>query len=199
MGEYYKLLGVSEDASADDIKKAFHRLALRHHPDLTQDTTAQSKFADISQAYNVLSDPQARAQYDLQRGQPLHGFPADAGNTMDPFYDSLRRHAEARHTGPKSSFWNTDGSWQENKEHWEQMKREAEGYKLRRQNMHERMVNAHAARVARGLAAQWPAHFGVTRQDVVAVSCFVASISFLGWFWTGQSVEAAAALPEPET
>lgn len=86
----------------------------------------------------------------------------------------------------------------ENKQHWEQLKREAEGYKLRRQNMHQRMVDAHASRVARGLAGQWPAQYGVTKQDIVAVSCFVASISFLGWFWTGKSVERVVAPAEPQ-
>lgn len=86
----------------------------------------------------------------------------------------------------------------ENKQHWEQLKREAEGYKLRRQNMHQRMVDAHASRVARGLAGQWPAQFGVTKQDIVAVSCFVASISFLGWFWTGTSVDGVVTSVESQ-
>lgn len=86
----------------------------------------------------------------------------------------------------------------QNKQHWEELKREAEGYKLRRQNMNQRMVNAHASRVARGLAGHWPAQFGIIKQDIVAVSCFVASMSFLGWYWAGQSVEAAVTPSEPE-
>lgn len=196
MEDYYRLLGVPEDASPDQIKKTFHRLALKHHPDLNSEEASRSKFAEISQAYNVLSDPKSRAEYDMRRRQPLPGF--DSVRSVDPIYETLRRHAQARYTGPRSSFWNSQDEWRENKQHWEQMKREAEGYKLRRQNMYQRMVDAHASRVARGLAGHWPAQYGITRQDVAVVSCFIASLSFLGWFWTGQSVEGVVAPVEPE-
>lgn len=77
--------------------------------DLNNDSASQSKFAEISQAYNVLSDPQARTQYDMRGSQPPHGF--DAGSTVDPIYETLRRYAEARQSGPRSTFWNTDTSW----------------------------------------------------------------------------------------
>ena len=59
--DYYKTLGVSKDASADDIKKAFRKLARTHHPDAGGD---EAKFKEINEAYEVLSDPQKRKMYD---------------------------------------------------------------------------------------------------------------------------------------
>ena len=65
MNEYYDLLGVSRDASQDDIKKAFRRLARDTHPDANpDDPEAEAKFRKIAEAYEVLSDPQRRGAYD---------------------------------------------------------------------------------------------------------------------------------------
>lgn len=62
---YYKILGVSESASEDEIKKAYRKLALKYHPDHNKgDKTAEAKFKEISEAYAVLSDPEKRKQYD---------------------------------------------------------------------------------------------------------------------------------------
>lgn len=63
--DYYKILGVSRDASLDDIKRAFRKLAQKYHPDRNPgDKTAEERFKDINEAYQVLSDPEKRAQYD---------------------------------------------------------------------------------------------------------------------------------------
>ena len=64
--DYYQILGVSRDASSDDIKKAFRQLALRYHPDRNPDDgeTAENKFKEINDAYGVLGDDQKRRQYD---------------------------------------------------------------------------------------------------------------------------------------
>lgn len=67
--DYYELLGLKKDASADDIKKAFRRLARKHHPDTGG---SEEKFKEINEAYEVLSDPEKRSQYD-QYGQYFGG------------------------------------------------------------------------------------------------------------------------------
>jgi DnaJ-class molecular chaperone len=59
---YYDILGVSKSASPDELKAAFRKLAKEHHPDKGGDET---KFKEINEAYNILSDPQKRSQYDL--------------------------------------------------------------------------------------------------------------------------------------
>ncbi len=63
--DYYDLLGVARAASPDDIKKAYRKLAMQHHPDHNPgDKKAEQKFKDISEAYDVLKDEQKRAAYD---------------------------------------------------------------------------------------------------------------------------------------
>ena len=77
---YYDILGVTEATNQDDIKKAYKKLAMQHHPDRGGDN---KKFQEISQAYDTLSDPDIRAQYDAELngfsnafgGMPGHGFP----------------------------------------------------------------------------------------------------------------------------
>lgn len=63
--DYYKILGVERGANADDIKKAFRKLARKYHPDVNPgDKKAESKFKEINEAYEVLSDPDKRKKYD---------------------------------------------------------------------------------------------------------------------------------------
>jgi len=63
--DYYKILGVSENASQEDIKRAYRRLAHEYHPDKAGGS--EEKFKEINEAYQVLSDRQKRAQYDMLR------------------------------------------------------------------------------------------------------------------------------------
>jgi molecular chaperone DnaJ len=63
--DYYATLGVRRDAGADEIKKAYRRLARELHPDVNPDPETQDRFKEITQAYEVLSDPKKREMYDL--------------------------------------------------------------------------------------------------------------------------------------
>ena len=63
--DYYEVLGVSQNASDDDLKKSFRRLAMKYHPDRNpDDADAEDKFKEASEAYEVLTDPEKRAAYD---------------------------------------------------------------------------------------------------------------------------------------
>jgi hypothetical protein len=65
--DYYKTLGVRENASIDEIKRAFHRLARRFHPDVKPgNRDAEARFREINEAYSVLADPEKRKQYDAR-------------------------------------------------------------------------------------------------------------------------------------
>jgi curved DNA-binding protein len=62
--DYYKIIGVARDASADDIKRAYRRLARKYHPDVSKEKDAEERFKEIGEAYEVLRDPEKRAAYD---------------------------------------------------------------------------------------------------------------------------------------
>ena len=62
--DYYQLLGVSKNASDDEIKKAYRKMALKYHPDKNSEPGAEDKFKEISEAYEVLSDKDKRAAFD---------------------------------------------------------------------------------------------------------------------------------------
>src|SRR6186713_2215174 len=62
--DYYAILGVRRDASVDDIKTAYRRLARKYHPDVSKEKDAEEKFKEMSEAYETLKDPEKRAAYD---------------------------------------------------------------------------------------------------------------------------------------
>lgn len=62
--DYYKVLGVARDAGADEIKKAYRRLARKYHPDVSKEAEAEEHFKDVNEAYEVLGDAKRRAAYD---------------------------------------------------------------------------------------------------------------------------------------
>ncbi|WUJ70065.1 DnaJ domain-containing protein [Kribbella soli] len=101
--DFYATLGVSRDASADEIQKSYRRLARKYHPDVNKDPDAEERFKQVSEAYDVLSDPQQRKRYDAF-GDDFRRVPPD----VDP--DTYARsRAGAGRPGGGGRAW--DGSW----------------------------------------------------------------------------------------
>lgn len=110
--DYYELLGVNRNAAEEDVKKAYRKLALKYHPDRNPgDKQAEEKFKEISEAYQVLADPQKRAQYDqfghaaFGDGGPFRGgfdftsgFEDIFGDIFGEFFGggTARRHVRAK-------------------------------------------------------------------------------------------------------
>jgi curved DNA-binding protein len=85
--DYYKILGVDRKASTDDIRKAYRKLAMQHHPDKNPgDKKAEDKFKEINEAYQVLSDEQKRSRYD-QLGSAYSNFRTSGGRPGDFQWD----------------------------------------------------------------------------------------------------------------
>ncbi|MEX2445955.1 MAG: molecular chaperone DnaJ [Dehalococcoidia bacterium] len=104
--DLYGLLGVARDASADEIKRAFRRLAMEYHPDRNKETGAETRFKEINAAYEVLSDPEKRAKYDrfgmggVNGGaQGFAGFDGFGG--FGDIFDAFFRGTATRRAGPQ--------------------------------------------------------------------------------------------------
>ena len=80
--DYYKILGVSRTADADEIKKAYRKLARKHHPDAGGD---EAKFKQINEAYEVLSDEKKRKMYDQFGTANANQVPFGGGFSGNPF------------------------------------------------------------------------------------------------------------------
>jgi molecular chaperone DnaJ len=92
--DHYKTLGVDRKASADEIKKAYRKLARQYHPDTNKDSGAEERFKQVSEAYDVLSDPEKRKKYDRGAMNPFAGAGAGgaaggAGADFGSFSDIL--------------------------------------------------------------------------------------------------------------
>jgi len=123
--DYYQTLGIAREASQDEIKKAFRKLARKYHPDVSKEKDAEAHMKEVNEAYTVLSDPEKRAAYDqlgkaYQPGQDFrpppnwdegfefsgHDFrPHDAGEYSDFFAELFGHMGQARRPrGAQSAF-----------------------------------------------------------------------------------------------
>jgi len=91
MKDYYRILGVNENAGQDRIKKAFRKLAFEYHPDKNpgNERFAEEKFKEINEAYSVLGDSHKRKQYDTARKSPFAGAPGFGYSQQDIFRDAF--------------------------------------------------------------------------------------------------------------
>lgn len=94
--DYYKILGVSRDADADSIRKAYRRLARKYHPDVSKEADAEAHFKELQEAYEVLRDPEKRKAYDrfgehwkagMEQGAAAAGGSAGGGRTYYQYED----------------------------------------------------------------------------------------------------------------
>jgi len=86
--DYYEILGVDKGASADDIKKSYRRLAMKHHPDRNKDDSgAEEKFKEAKEAYEILHDADKRAAYDHYGHEGVRGGQAGGGQGAEGFGD----------------------------------------------------------------------------------------------------------------
>lgn len=119
--DYYEVLGVQKNATADELKKAYRKLALKYHPDRNKgNAEAEEKFKEINEAYSVLSDETKRSQYDQlgpdafeqaqqgggAGGNPFGGFGGFSGSGMDDIFDMFfggqgGRGGRASNAGPR--------------------------------------------------------------------------------------------------
>jgi len=100
--DYYKILGIDKNASQEDIKKAFKKLARKHHPDLNpNDPNAQQRFQEINEANEVLSDPEKRKKYDQYGEHWKHA------NEME----AQQRRGNSQSGFGKETHWSSDGDF----------------------------------------------------------------------------------------
>lgn len=98
MADHYEVLGVARDASAEEIKKAYRRLARELHPDVNPGPEASERFKEVTHAYDVLSDPGQRRQYDLGGSQGIGGQGFGFGDIFETFFGG----AGGQSRGPRS-------------------------------------------------------------------------------------------------
>lgn len=97
--DYYRILGVDKKASAEEIKKAYRKLARKYHPDISKEEDAAQRMAEVNEANAVLSDPEKRAAYDALADAPRHSGPS-GGFQPPPDWEQHGFHFHNGHGGP---------------------------------------------------------------------------------------------------
>ena len=110
----YETLGLSDNASESEIKKAYRKLARQYHPDVNKDASAEEKFKEINAAYEVLSDKEKKSQYDMHGdnmfgGQNFHDFSRSHGGSAD--LDEILRQMFSGGAGGFSGFGGSSGGF----------------------------------------------------------------------------------------
>jgi curved DNA-binding protein len=120
--DYYQVMGVGRDASADDIKRAYRKLARKYHPDVSKEKDAEERFKEVGEAYEVLRDPEKRAAYDAlglrKPGEQFrpppdwqfdYGAETDTGTHSDFFEELFGGLGRGRRTSFRSRGFDTSG------------------------------------------------------------------------------------------
>lgn len=121
--DYYKIMGVDRNATQDDIRRAYRKLARKYHPDVSKEPDAQGKFQEMQEAYEVLKDPEKRAAYDQlganwQAGQDFRPppdwdagfeFSGDFGGAGDSAFSDFFESLFGRHGGARRGAWSGGG------------------------------------------------------------------------------------------
>ena len=103
--DYYQVLGVARDASAEVIKKAYRQLARKYHPDVSKEKDAAARMSDVNEAYAVLSDPERRAAYDAVGQGRRQGEPFTPPPDWDAGFEFSGSGAEGMEAGDFSDFF----------------------------------------------------------------------------------------------
>jgi molecular chaperone DnaJ len=123
--DYYETLGVSRSASADEIKKAYRKLAVKYHPDKNPgDKSAEEKFKEISEAYEVLKDEKKKAMYDQYGHDAFAGGAGAAGHAQGGFQDPFDLFREVFGGGRKGGIF--DSFFGGSSSHYEEDRRGAD-------------------------------------------------------------------------
>lgn len=96
--DYYKVLGIAKDATEDQIKKAYRKLALKYHPDKNKAADAEEKFKEVAEAYEVLSDEKKRKAYDMHGFGGLNAGANDGGPSCDGHTYTFTQNVDPRAT-----------------------------------------------------------------------------------------------------